>query len=71
MFLLMDLDLFLVIPLALVWDIFVRKHQDSLMYQRNSSQYFKRQLLMGAVFMFFACLFVITYVIFNNYVDVK
>lgn len=29
MFLLMDIDLFLVIPIALIWDIFVKKQEEN------------------------------------------
>lgn len=63
MFLLMDVDLFLVIPLTLVWDVF-------LMKQKQDDHYIKRQIITGIIFSFFAILFLVTYVIFNKYINI-
>ena len=71
MFLLMDLDLFLVIPIGLIWDLFVqRQKDDALLYQKNSGLYLKKQLLTGVMFAFFASLFIVTYFIFNKYINI-
>jgi hypothetical protein len=67
----MDIDLFLVIPIALVWDIFVKKQEENARQNsKDSSKYIKRQVVMGIMFVIFACLFIITYVIFNHYINI-
>jgi len=63
MFILMDLDLFLVIPLALLWDIFAKRED-------NQQRSLKMQLVRGLMLSVFASLFIVTYFIFNNYVDI-
>ena len=62
MFLMMDINLFLVIPLALFWDIFSKKQEE-----RN----IKMKIITGIIFCVFAILFIITYFIFNKYVDIN
>lgn len=56
----MDINLFMVIPLALIWDVF-------LMKQDQQSKY---KIIAGIVFAFFSLLFLITYVIFNKYINI-
>jgi len=47
MFILMDLDLFLIVPLAIVWDLFVKKQEENARQNyRNSGLYIKRKILM-------------------------
>ena len=47
MFILMDLDLFLIVPLAIVWDLFVKKQEENARQNfKNSSVYIKRKILM-------------------------
>ena len=58
----MDINLFLVIPLALFWDIFSKKQEE-----RN----IKMKIITGIIFCVFAILFIITYFIFNKYVDIN
>jgi hypothetical protein len=65
MFLLMDINLFLVIPLTLVWDVFLMKQESS-----SDGQYLKRQVITGIIFTFFAIVFLVAYFIFNKYINI-
>ena len=58
----MDINLFLVIPLALIWDIFAKKQEEKNI---------KKKIITGIIFCVFAILFIITYIIFNKYVDIN
>lgn len=46
LFVLMDANLFLVIPLALIWDMFLKRHQESAKEAKGSLlTYVKRQAI--------------------------
>ena len=68
----MDIDLFLLIPLALIWDLFVRKQEmkNARKNTRDSGSYIKGQIITVMIFGVFALLFIITYFLLNHHLDI-